>query len=150
MMKVGVIGCGNIADIYFKNSKQYFNNFEIVACADINEEASKRFAEKYNVRQLSVEDILTDQEIELIINLTIPNVHYDVSKSILESKKHSYSEKPLSIEFDDGKKLNELAKSNNVYVGCAPDTFLGAGIQTARKFSNSRKIARIAPIWTKI
>ena len=97
MMKVGVIGCGNIADIYFKNSKQYFNNFEIIACADINEEASKNFAEKYDVRQLSVEDILADKEIELIINLTIPNVHYEVSKSILESKKHSYSDKPLSI-----------------------------------------------------
>ena len=114
MMKVGVIGCGNIADIYFKNSKQYFNNFEIVACADIKEEASKSFAEKYNVRQLSVDDILADNEIEFIINLTIPNVHYEVSKSILESKKHSYSEKPLSIEFDDGKKLNELAENNNV------------------------------------
>ena len=67
MMKVGVIGCGNIADIYFKNSKQFFNNFEIDACADINEEASKIFAKKYNVRQLSVEDILADKEIEFII-----------------------------------------------------------------------------------
>ena len=116
-MKVGVIGCGNIADIYFKNSKKYFNNFEIVACADIKEEASKNLAEKYSVRQLSVEDMLVDKEVEFIINLTIPNVHYQVSKSILESKKHSYSEKPLSIEFDDGKKLNELAENNNVYVG---------------------------------
>ena len=143
MMKVGVIGCGNIADIYFKNSKQYFNNFEIVACADIKEEASKSFAEKYNVRQLSVEDMLADSEIEFIINLTIPNVHYEVSKSILESKKHSYSEKPLSIEFDDGKKLNELAENNNVYVGCAPDTFLGAGIQTARKLIDDNAIGKV-------
>ena len=84
MMKVGIIGCGNIADIYIQNSKKYFNNFEIVACADIKEEASKSFAEKYNVRQLSVDDILADNEIEFIINLTIPNVHYEVSKSILK------------------------------------------------------------------
>ena len=143
MMKVGVIGCGNIADIYFKNSKQFFNNFEIDACADINEEASKIFAKKYNVRQLSVEDILADKEIEFIINLTIPNVHYEVSKSILESKKHSYSEKPLSIEFDDGKKLNDLAEENNVYVGCAPDTFLGAGIQTARNLLDDNAIGNV-------
>ncbi|MBT4645752.1 MAG: Gfo/Idh/MocA family oxidoreductase, partial [Pelagibacteraceae bacterium] len=128
---------------YFKNSKQFFNNFEIDACADINEEASKSFAKKYNVRQLSVEDILADKEIEFIINLTIPNVHYEVSKSILESKKHSYSEKPLSIEFDDGKKLNELAQENNVYVGCAPDTFLGAGIQTARKLLDNNAIGNV-------
>ncbi|MBT5214808.1 MAG: Gfo/Idh/MocA family oxidoreductase [Pelagibacteraceae bacterium] len=143
MMKVGVIGCGNIADIYFKNSKQFFNNFEIDACADINEEASKIFAKKYNVRQLSVEDILADKEIEFIINLTTPNVHYEVSKSIIESNKHSYSEKPLSIEFDDGKKLNDLAEENNVYVGCAPDTFLGAGIQTARKLLDNNAIGNV-------
>ena len=143
MMKVGVIGCGNIADIYIKNSKLFFNNFEINACADIKEEVSKSFAEKYNVRQLSVEDILADKEIEFIINLTIPNVHYEVSKSILESKKHSYSEKPLSIEFDDGKKLNDLAKENNVYVGCAPDTFLGAGIQMARKLIDDNTIGNV-------
>ena len=143
MMKVGVIGCGNIADIYFKNSKQFFNNFEIDACADINEEASKIFAKKYNVRQLSVEDILADKEIEFIINLTTPNVHYEVSKSIIESNKHSYSEKPLSIEFDDGKKLNDLAEENNVYVGCAPDTFLGAGIQTARNLLDDNAIGNV-------
>ena len=102
-MKVGVIGCGNIADIYFKNSKKYFNNFEIVACADIKEEASKNFAEKYSVRQQSVEDMLADKEVEFIINLTIPNVHYQVSKSILESKKHSYSENLFLLNLMMGK-----------------------------------------------
>jgi len=143
MMKVGVIGCGNIADIHFKNSKQYFNNFEIIACADINEKASQSYAEKYNIHQLSVEDLLANKEIELVINLTIPNVHYEVSKSILEANKHSYSEKPLSIEFEDGKKLNTIAKDRNVYVGCAPDTFLGAGIQTARKILDENKIGKV-------
>ena len=143
MMKVGVIGCGNIADIYFKNSKQYFNNFEIIACADINEKASQSYAKKYNIHQLSVKDLLANEEIELVINLTIPNVHYEVSKSILEANKHSYSEKPLSIEFEDGKKLNTIAKDRNVYVGCAPDTFLGAGIQTARKILDENKIGSV-------
>ena len=76
MMKVGVIGCGNIADIYFKNSKQYFNNFEIVACADIKDEVSKIFSEKYKVKQMSVDELLADSEIKFVINLTIPNVHF--------------------------------------------------------------------------
>ena len=143
MMKVGVIGCGNIADIYFKNSKQYFNNFEIVACADIKEEASKKFAEKYDIQQMSVDDLLGGSKTEFIINLTIPNAHYDVSKSILKAAKHSYSEKPLSIEFKDGQELIDIAKENNVYVGCAPDTFLGAGIQTARKILDEEKIGKI-------
>ena len=97
-MNVGIIGCGNIADIYFSNSQKYFNNFQIVACADIKNEAAKNYAEKYGLEQLSVDQILSNKEIELIINLTIPDVHFEVSKSILEAGKHSYSEKPLSID----------------------------------------------------
>ena len=64
-MKVGIIGCGNIADIYFSNSQKYFNNFEIVACADIKNEAAKNYAEKYGVEHLSVDQILSNKEIEL-------------------------------------------------------------------------------------
>ena len=143
MMKVGIIGCGNIADIYIKNSKKYFNNFEIIACADKNNEASKKFSKKYNITQMDIDKLLSNVEIQLVINLTIPNAHYEVSLSIIKSKKHSYSEKPLSIEFEDGKILLELARENNVYVGCAPDTFLGAGIQTARKVIDENKIGKI-------
>ena len=120
-----------------------FNNFEIVACADIKDEVSKIFSEKYKVKQMSVDELLADSQIKFVINLTIPNVHFEVSQSILKVKKHSYSEKPLSIEFEDGKKLISLAKENNVYVGCAPDTFLGAGIQTARKIIDDNKIGNV-------
>ena len=70
-MKTGIIGCGNIADIYFSNSIKYFNNFEIVACADIKPEASKHYANIYNVENLTIDQILNNDEIELIINLTI-------------------------------------------------------------------------------
>ena len=126
-MKVGIIGCGNIADIYFSNSQKYFNNFQIVACADIKNEAAKNYAEKYGVEQLSVDQILSNKEIELIINLTIPDVHFEVSKSILEAGKHSYSEKPLSIKFEHGEELVTVGNSNGVPVGCAPDPFLGSG-----------------------
>ena len=143
MMKVGVIGCGNIAEIYFKNAKKYFNNFEIIACADIKEEASKKFAENYNIHQMSVNDIISSNKIDFIINLTVPKAHFEISQLILQSNKHSYSEKPLSIEFEDGKKLINLASENNVYLGCAPDTFLGAGIQSARKLLDDNKIGKI-------
>ena len=113
-MKVGIIGCGNIADIYFSNSQKYFNNFQIVACADIKNEAAKNYAEKYRVKQLSVDQILSNKEIELIINLTIPDVHFEVSKSILEAGKHSYSEKPLSIKFEHGQELVNLGNSKAI------------------------------------
>ena len=132
-MKVGVIGCGNIADTYFHSAKNFFNNFEIIACADLYPEASKRSAEKYNIKNLSVEELLLNSEIELIINLTIPDAHFEVSKSILNSGKHSYSEKPIAIEFADGKELLKIAKSKNLYVGSAPDTFLGAAIQKSKE-----------------
>ena len=73
-MKVGIIGCGNIADIYFSNSKKYFNNFQIVACADIKNEAAKNYAEKYGVEQLSVDQILSNKEIELINRLGLAKI----------------------------------------------------------------------------
>ena len=143
MMKVGVIGCGNIADTYFHSSKNFFNNFEIIACADLYPEASKRSAEKYNIKNLSVEELLLNSEIELIINLTIPDAHFEVSKSILNSGKHSYSEKPIAIEFADGKELLKIAKSKNLYVGSAPDTFLGAAIQKSKEIIEEGSIGNI-------
>ena len=142
-MKVGVIVCGNIADIYFHNSKNFFNNFEIIACADLNPEASKKYSEKYGIKNLSVEELLSNEDIQLVINLTIPNAHFEVSKSILNSGKHSYSEKPISIEFDEGKELLNLAKSKNLYVGSAPDTFLGAGIQKSKQVIEDGTIGEI-------
>ena len=143
MMKVGVIGCGNIADTYFHSAKNFFNNFEIIACADLYPEASKRSAEKYNIKNLSVEELLLNSEIELIINLTIPDAHFEVSKSILNSGKHSYSEKPIAIEFADGKELLKIAKSKNLYVGSAPDTFLGAAIQKSKEIIEEGSIGDI-------
>ena len=101
-MKVGVIGCGNIADIYFHNAKNFFNNFEIIACADLNPDASKKYSEKYEIKNLSVDELLSNEDIQLIINLTIPNAHFEVSKSILNSGKHSYSEKQLSKKIEHG------------------------------------------------
>jgi len=142
-MKVGVIGCGNIADIYFHNAKFFFNNFEIIACADLNPKASKKYSEKYGITNLSVEELLSNEDIQLVINLTIPNAHFEVSKSILNSGKHSYSEKPISIEFDEGKELLNLAKSKNLYVGSAPDTFLGAGIQKSKQVIEDGTIGEI-------
>ena len=89
------------------------------------------------------DQILNNEEIELIINLTIPDVHFEVSKSIIQSGKHAYSEKPLSIEFHQGKKLLELSRHKNLYLGCAPDTFLGAGIQESKKILSNNTVGNI-------
>ena len=128
VFKVGLIGCGHIAETYFRAHK-YFNNFKIIKCADINEKASLKCAKQYKIKKLTVNQLLKDNEIDIILNLTIPKAHYEIAKKALMNNKHVYSEKPLSIEFKNGKELVSLAKKKKLYIGNAPDTFLGGGIQ---------------------
>ena len=101
IFKVGLIGCGHIAETYFRG-QQYFNNFKIIACADIDQKAADKCAKLYNIKSKTVSEILKDNEIEVILNLTIPQSHYSVSKKVLTSGKHVYSEKPLATYFAKG------------------------------------------------
>ena len=141
-MRVGIIGCGNISETYFE-CQNLFNNFNISACADINIEAAKNSAEKYNVGASSVDDILANDDIDLIINLTIPSAHKEIIMKSLNAGKHCFSEKPLAMNFKEGLEIFELASSKNLYVGCAPDTFLGAAGQKARSLIEGNKIGNV-------
>jgi predicted dehydrogenase len=141
-MRVGIIGCGNISETYFE-CQNLFNNFNVVACADINIEAAKNSAEKYNVKAFSVDDILANDDIDVIINLTIPSAHKEIIMKSLNAGKHCFSEKPLAMNFNEGLEIAELAKSKNLYVGCAPDTFLGAAGQKARSLIEDKKIGDV-------
>ena len=142
MKNIGLIGCGNIAETYFR-SQEYFNNIKFISCADVHEEASKKCAEEYNIKAQSVDELLSNDDIDVVLNLTIPQAHFDVTKKILLANKHSYCEKPLSISFDQGKELVELAKNKNLYLGNAPDTFLGGGGQLARQKIDDAEIGKI-------
>jgi predicted dehydrogenase len=140
--KVGIIGCGNISGIYLENGK-VFEAIDIVAVADIDMERAAAKAAQYGIaRACSVEDLLSDPEIEIVINLTIPAAHAEVARAVIESGKSVYTEKPLSVTREDGKQLLELGKARGVRVGCAPDTFLGGGIQTCRKLIDDGWIGR--------
>ena len=141
-MRVGIIGCGNISETYFE-CQNLFNNFNLVACADINIEAANKSAEKYNVKAFSVDDILANDDIDLIINLTIPAAHKEIIVKSLNAGKHCFSEKPLAMNFNEGLEIFELASSKNLYVGCAPDTFLGAAGQKARSLIEDKKIGDV-------
>ena len=141
-MRVGIIGCGNISETYFE-CQNLFNNFSVVACADINIEAAKKSAEKYNVNAFSVDDILSNEDVDLIINLTIPAAHKEIIIKSLNAGKHCFSEKPLAMSFSEGLEISELAISKNLYVGCAPDTFLGAAGQKARSLIEDNKIGNV-------
>ena len=142
MKNIGLIGCGNIAETYFR-SQDYFNNIKFIACADKSPEAAIKCAEQYKIKSLSVDEILKDKDIDIILNLTIPQAHFEVSKLALQSGKHVYSEKPMSIKYDDAKYLLELASKNNLYFGNAPDTFLGGGGQLSRELVDKGEIGKI-------
>jgi len=132
MTKVGIIGCGNISGIYL-SAKQKFPILDIVACADAIPERAEAAALEHSIRAMSVEALLDDPDIEIVINLTIPRAHAEVSQAALDHGKSAYSEKPLALNTGDGKAILNLAAKNGLRMGCAPDTFLGAGIQTCRK-----------------
>ena len=142
VFKVGLIGCGHIAETYFRAHK-YFNNFKIIKCADINNHASKKCAKTYGIKALSVNDLLKDNEVEIILNLTIPKAHYIVAKKSLLNNKHVYSEKPMAINTKDGLELLKLARRKKLYIGNAPDTFLGGGNQKAKELIQRKIIGKI-------
>ncbi|WEG13888.1 Gfo/Idh/MocA family oxidoreductase [Pullulanibacillus sp. KACC 23026] len=132
-LKVGIIGCGNISSIYFQ-AGQKFEAINIVACADLDLERAKARAKEYHIpKAYSVQELLNDPEIDLVLNLTIPKAHAEIACAALESGKHVYGEKPLAISLEDGKKILDVAGTKGLLVGNAPDTFLGGGLQTCRK-----------------
>ncbi len=139
---VGLIGCGHIAETYFRAHK-YFNNFKIIKCADINKKAAENCAKIYKIEAVSVNDMLKDKDIEIILNLTIPTAHYLIAKKSLLNGKHVYSEKPLAVDFKDGLELIKISQRKKLFIGNAPDTFLGGGNQKARQLLDKKIIGKI-------
>jgi predicted dehydrogenase len=140
-MKIGIIGCGNISGAYFSGA-QKTSVLEIKSCADIRMGAARSQAEKYGCQAVAVDELLADPEIELVVNLTVPRAHVEVGLAVLSAGKHVYSEKPLAVDIESGRKLIDTAAAKGLRVGCAPDTFLGAGIQTSRKLIDEDAIGR--------
>jgi predicted dehydrogenase len=140
-MRIGLIGCGNISDIYLLNGP-LFRDVKFVACADINEAAAKRQAERYAIRAMSPRDLIASADIDIVLNLTIPESHAEVSQSALEAGKHVYGEKPLATNLADGVRLMQTAAAKGLRFGCAPDTVLGASIQEARRLIDSSAIGK--------
>ncbi len=141
-INIGVIGCGRISGAYLSMAN-HFPGLQITACADLDVNIAKAKAAEFNVpKSCSVDELLHDDAIDLVLNLTIPQAHFPVSMRILQSGKHVYLEKPLGINREEGRQIVEEAARRNVRVGCAPDTFMGSGIQTARKLIDDGAIGR--------
>ncbi len=139
---IGIIGCGNISQAYFNGAKM-FEILEVVACADLNMETAAAKATENGCIAQTVEELLGNPDVDLVINLTLPAVHAEVSLAALNAGKHVHCEKPLAVHLEDARKVLDLAREKNLMVGCAPDTFLGAGLQTSRKIVDDGWIGRV-------
>lgn len=129
---IGIIGCGVISTAYMKAARR-FPVLDIKAVADMRSEAAEKRGAEFGIPGMRVDRLLKRDDVEIVVNLTVPLAHTDVSLAVLNAGKHVYSEKPLGISVAEARKVMELAEAKNLRVGCAPDTFLGGGHQTARK-----------------
>jgi predicted dehydrogenase len=130
---IGIIGAGVISDIYLKNLTSVMPNTRVIGIADLLVERAQARADTYDVGAFSVEELLAHPEVEIVVNLTIPKAHGPVAQQVVEAGKSVYNEKPLTLSRAEAETLRATAQANGVLVGCAPDTFLGGGLQSARK-----------------
>lgn len=131
-LRIGVVGCGNISLAYMRNAP-LFRGVEIIACADLNADAAKRRAAEFDLRAADVDSLIDDKSIDLVLNLTIPAAHFDVSMRALSAGKHVFTEKPLGVTAAEGCSLVDAAAGKGLMLGSAPDTFLGAAGRHARR-----------------
>ena len=131
MLGIGIIGCGNISAAYLRLAP-LFRGLQVRAVADVNMAAAAARGAEFGVVAQSVDDLLANPAVDVVINLTIPDAHFGVTKAILQAGKHAYSEKPLVLSLAEGLELRDLAAGKGLSVGCAPDTFLGGAHQQAR------------------
>lgn len=139
---IGILGCGNISTAYMRLAP-LFRGMQVRACADLNAAAAQTRADEFNLRAETVDGLLAADDIDIVVNLTVPAAHFEVSKSILAAGKHVYSEKPFVLSITEGRELASLAESKGLRIGSAPDTFLGGAHQLARDLIDSGAIGTV-------
>jgi len=135
MKGIGFVGCGDISGIYLQNITNLYKDLKIIGVCDLIHERAEKAAKGYGIEKIYKDmfELFADPEVDIVLNLTRPYEHFDVSIAALKAGKNIYSEKPLGASLEEAKKIMALAKEKNLYIGGAPDTFLGAGLQTCRK-----------------
>lgn len=131
-MNVGLVGCGKISSAYLAAIRS-FPMIRVTACADLRPEVAEARAAEFGLRAATIEEILDDPDIGIVLNLTTPQAHAAVNIRALKAGKHAYGEKPFAVTRREGRQILEQASKAGLLTGCAPDTFLGGGHQTARK-----------------
>jgi len=141
-LNVGIIGCGNISATYMSLAP-LFRGIRLRACADIAPEAALARAGEFDLKALSVDDLMADDWIDIVVNLTVPNAHFEVSRKVLEAGKHLYSEKPFVLSVAEGRELGRIADGSGLRIGSAPDAFLGGSHQLARALLDGGAVGKI-------
>ena len=142
-VRVALLGCGDIAGQYLTELARYPSAVEVVACADLDAARARARADEFGIaRVASPVELLEDEAVEIVVNLTPPTAHAAVSLAILRGRKHVYSEKPLALAVADGSALLDEAQERGLRVGCAPDSFLSPPLQQARQAVEDGAIGR--------
>lgn len=143
--KIAMIGVGSISGIYLENITKMFQEIELIGVCDLVRERAEKAKEDYNIPKIydTMHDAFADPDVDVVLNLTRPYEHFDVTSAALKAGKHVYSEKPLGATYEEGVALVALAKEAGLMLGGAPDTFMGAGIQTCRKLIDDGMIGDI-------
>lgn len=142
--KIGIIGTGHISNIYCQNLITVHENTEVVACADVIRKAAEEKAEKWNIPYvLTVEELLAREDIDIVLNLTPPNSHYEITKAALLSGKHVYTEKPLAATSAEADELVVLAEERGLMLASAPETNYGASVSTAKALIEKGEIGKV-------
>jgi predicted dehydrogenase len=126
---------------YLRNAP-IFGGVEITACADLNPDAAARRAAEFGLRAMEVDALIADPDVDLVLNLTIPAAHFDISMRALSAGKHVFTEKPLAVGAEAGRTLVTTAASRGLALGSAPDTFLGAAGRLARRLMEEGRIGK--------
>jgi predicted dehydrogenase len=142
-VKTAIVGCGAISNAYLNTMINKFKILDVVGCCDRNPDKAQTMAQKYGIKVLTLDEILADDSIEIVVKLTTPTAHYPVIKQLLEAGKNVYTEKVLSVELEHAAELVKIADQQDLYLGAAPDTFLGSAIQTARYVVDSGMLGDI-------
>ena len=140
---VGIIGAGMISGAYLDNMTTMFGIISVDAIANRNVAKAEKVAEKYGIRACSIDELLADESIDIVVNLTTPNVHEEMVTRILNAGKHAYTEKCFALDTEGAARMCRLAEEKGLYLGCAPDSFMCGWAQTAKRVIESGRLGTI-------
>lgn len=146
-IRTAVVGCGAISDIYLTNMIHRFSNLEVTACTSRHMESAEKKAARYGIRACTYDEILQDETIDMVVVLTPAPTHYELIRQALLNGKHVYTEKTMTVRLEDAEELIHLSEEKGLYLGSAPDTFLGAALQNARQAIDEGRIGEVTSFY---